>query len=214
MRNRVIYALAVVGMGAAVLAFSQAPPAGQAAPALPRSADGHPDLTGFWQAMNEANWDVQDHSAQQGPVLALGAAFSIPAGIGVVEGNEIPYKPEGLAKKKENQANWIKADPEVKCFMLGTPRSNYAPYPFHIIQTPTHILISYQYAGAARTINVNGKETAPVDTWMGWSNGRWDGNTLVVEVTGFNGNNWYDRAGNPQGENTKLTERWTPVTKD
>src|SRR5581483_5823960 len=76
-------------------------PAGQAAPAYraPRTADGKPNLNGIWQALNEANWDLEPHAAYQGPDLMLGAQFSVPPGIGFVEGGTIPYKPEALAKK-------------------------------------------------------------------------------------------------------------------
>jgi len=104
-------------------------PAAQAYRA-PRTVDGKPNLNGIWQPLNEANWDLEPHAAAQGTVLALGAQFSIPPGIGVVEGGSIPYKPEALAKRKENFANSLKIDPEVKCYMGGVPRSTYMQYTF------------------------------------------------------------------------------------
>jgi hypothetical protein len=180
----------------------------------PRTADGRPDLNGIWQANNTAHWDLQDHSARQGPVIALGAAFSIPAGQGVVEGNEIPYQPAALAKKKENQENWLKLDPEIKCYMPGIPRATYMPYPFQIVQTPTTILMAYEFASASRIIRMNSKEEAPVDSWMGWATGRWDGESLVVDVSGFNDQTWFDRAGNFHSEALKVTERYTPTSQD
>src|SRR5262245_6879416 len=134
MRTRCIGSMLAVAAG---LLLSLAPEriAGQGrASNLPRTADGKPDLNGVWQALNTANWDIQDHSARQGPVAALGAAFSVPAGQGVVVGNEIPYQPWAAAKKKENAANWVKLDPEIKCFMPGVPRATYLPFPFHIVQ--------------------------------------------------------------------------------
>ena len=73
----------------------------------PRTPDGTPDLNGIWQAINTANWNIEAHDARQGPVFALGAAFSVPPGLGVVEGDEIPYMPEALAKRNENAANWM-----------------------------------------------------------------------------------------------------------
>src|SRR5262245_55308796 len=94
-----------------------------------RTVDGKPNLNGIWQALNEANWDLEAHAAAQGPVFALGAQFSIAPGIGVVDGGTIPYKPEALAKKKENFTNRLKLDPEIKCYMGGVPRSTYMPYP-------------------------------------------------------------------------------------
>lgn len=144
---------------------------------LPRTYDGKPDFNGIWQAMNMANWDLQDHSARQGPVPALGALLSIPAGQGVVESNEIPYRPEALARKKENQQNWLSLDPEVKCYLPGVPRAMYMPYPFQIVQTPTYILMAFQFASAERTIKMNSNTEAPTDSWMGWSRGRWEGDT-------------------------------------
>src|SRR5260370_719817 len=161
----------------------------------PRTADGKPDLNGIWEALNTANWDIQDHAARMGPVVALGAAFSVPAGLGVVEGNEIPYLPEAAAKKKENAEHWLTSDPEIKCYLPGVPRATYMPYPFQIFQTPQYILIAYEFAGANRTIYMNGKQKSPNDTWMGWSVGHWEGDTLVVDVTRFNDQTWFDRAG-------------------
>jgi hypothetical protein len=135
----------------------------------PRTADGKPDLNGIWEALNTANWDLQDHAAKMGPVVALGAAFSVPAGRGVVEGNEIPYLPEAAAKKKENAEKWLTSDPEIKCYLPGVPRATYMPYPFQIVQTPQYILMAYEFASAARTIYMDSKLKSPNDTWMGWS---------------------------------------------
>ncbi len=91
--------------------------------AIPRTADGKPNMTGLWQAMNTANWDLQTHEARMSAVVSLGAAFSVPGGVGVVEGEEIPYRPEMVAKKKENQENYLARDPEIKCYMPGVPRA-------------------------------------------------------------------------------------------
>ena len=112
----------------------------------PRTADGRPNLNGIWQALNTANWDLQGHAAAKGPVPSLGAVFVVPPGLGVVEGDEIPYLPAAAAKKKENQANWATLDPEAKCYLPGVPRATYLPYPFQIVQSQQQILISYQYA--------------------------------------------------------------------
>src|SRR5215470_11041226 len=96
--------VAVLWIGAvSVVGYAQAYKA-------PRAADGKPDLNGIWQAVNTANWDIQDHAARMGPVVGLGAAFSIPAGRGVVEGNEIPYLPVAAEKKKENAEKWLTSD--------------------------------------------------------------------------------------------------------
>ncbi len=176
-----------------------------------RTADGNADLNGTWEALNTANWDLQDHAARQGPVLALGAAFSVPAGLGVVEGNDIPYKPEALAKKKENAEKWLTLDPEIKCYMPGVPRATYMPYPFQIVQTPKYILMAYEFASASRSIYMDSKDESPIDTWMGWSNGRWEGDTLVVDVKSFNDQTWFDRAGNYHSDALHVIERYTPI---
>ena len=140
----------------------------------------HPNINGIWQAMNTAYWDIQDHSAQSGPVVALGAWGAIPAGQGIVEGNEIPYQQWALAKKKENYEKRLKVDPadftlgdpELKCYLPGVPRANYLPYPFQIIQGTSQMLISYEFADASRLIHMENHVRPPIDSFMGWSNGR------------------------------------------
>jgi hypothetical protein len=219
---RAVIIAASVGAGLLILqslSKAQAPaPAAvpQAAPAYraPRTADGKPNLNGIWQAMNEANWDLEPHAAYQGSVLSLGAQFSVPPSIGVVDGGSIPYKPDALAKKKENFANRAKLDPEVKCYMGGVPRSTYMPYPFQIIQGSGTIMIAYEYAGGVRTINMAKATEAPTDSWMGWSNGHWEGETLVVDVTSLNEQTWFDRAGNYHSDMLHVVERYTPRSAD
>jgi hypothetical protein len=178
----------------------------------PRTADGKPNLNGIWQAMNTANWDLQGHAAQAGQVVSLGATGAEPPGIGVVEGGEIPYLPAAAQKKKENYANRLKLDPEVKCYLPGVPRATYMPFPFQIVQTGKVVLISYEYDGAVRTIYMDNPGPAPVDSWMGWSAGHWDGDTLVVDVTGFNDQTWFDRAGDFHSDMLHVVERFTPVS--
>jgi len=176
---------------------------------LPKTSDGKPDFTGIWQAMNTANWDIQAHEARRGPVVALGAAFSVPAGIGIVEGNDIPYLPAAAAKKKENGDNWLARDPEIKCYLPGVPRMMYMPYPVQIIQGRDTIMMASEFASASRTVRMNSKEKSPTDTWMGWSVGRWEGDVLVIEVTDQNESTWFDRAGNHHSEGLKVTECYT-----
>ena len=199
----------------AILALSAVPSRGQEASYRgARTADGKPDLNGVWQAMNTANWDLQDHDQRQGPVLSLGAAFSIPPGEGVVVGNEIPYQPAALAKKKENADNWMTLDPEVKCYLPGIPRATYMPYPFQIVQSPAHLVFAYSYANASRIVYMDVKVEPQIDTWMGYASGRWDGETLVIESTGFNDLSWFDRAGNHHSDALKVTERYTAISRD
>ena len=218
-------ALAVAAMSLAVV-----PVAGQQAAAYraPRGADGHPDLNGIWQAMGSANYDIQAHVARPamalrpgpyGPVpaaavLALGAVGAVPGGLGVVEGDEIPYLPAALAQKKKNQEDWLTLDPEVKCYLPGVPRANYMPFPFQIFQSSKAIFMAYEYAGATRNIYLKDPGPAPVDSWMGQSVGRWDGDTLVVNVTGFNDQSWFDRSGNFHSESMTVVERYTRTSPD
>jgi hypothetical protein len=197
-------------IGAAIPIDGQSPPSYRA----PRTADGRPDLNGVWQALNTANWDIQDHAAKAGPVVALGAAFSVPAGQGVVEGNEIPYQPWAAKKRQENAEDWLKLDPEIKCYMPGVPRATYMPYPFQIVQTPINILIAYEFGSATRVIRMNSKAESPADTWMGWSRGRWEGETLVVEVTNLGDQTWFDRAGNFHSDALRVVERYTRTSPD
>ena len=180
----------------------------------PRASDGHADMNGIWQAVNTANWDLQDHQARQGPVLALGAAFSVPAGAGVVEGNLIPYQPWAAEKKKQNAEHWLTLDPEIKCYLPGVPRATYTPHPFQIVQARNTILFAYEFASASRIVRMTRTEDAPIDSWMGWSRGRWEGDTLVVDVTGFNDQTWFDRAGNFHSDALHVVERYTRTGPD
>lgn len=181
----------------------------------PRTADGKPDLNGIWQSLNTANWDLLPHAAAQGPVLALGAAGARPPGLGVVDGDEIPYLPAAAARKKQNGEHWLTQDPEVKCFLPGVPRATYMPYPFQIVQTPASFVIAYQFASASRLIPIKPRtEDSPVDSWMGESYGRWDGDTLVVDVKGFNDATWLSRAGDFHSEQLHVVERYTPLSRE
>jgi hypothetical protein len=194
----------------------------------PRVEGGRPDLNGIWQAMNEANYDLEGHNARPAmalrrgpygplpaaPVLSLGAVGAVPPSLGVVEGGEIPYKPEALAQKKQNQENWLTRDPEIKCYLPGVPRATYIPQPFRILQSASQIFIAYQYAGAVRNIFLNDPGPAPVDFWMGQSVGHWEGDTLVVDVTGFNDQTWFDRAGNFHSDALHVVERYIRTSPD
>jgi hypothetical protein len=179
---------------------------GQSA-AVPRTADGKPDLSGIWQVLNTAAWDIQDHAASLG----------VPGGQGVVEGTEIPYQPSALARKRENYANRRTADPEGKCYEPGVPRATYMPYPFQIVQTPTFVAILYEYIHVTRHIYVDGTPhpKGPIDNWwMGDSRARWEGNTLVVDVIHFTDKTWFDRAGNFHSDALHVVERYTPTDRD
>jgi hypothetical protein len=227
---RGVFAITAAVALAATISFLVTPLAGQQAPAYraPRAPDGHPDLNGIWQSITEANWDIQTHVARPAlalrpgpygpvpavPVLALGAVGSVPPGVGIVEGNEIPYTPAALEQKKKNQENWLTSDPEIKCYLPGVPRATYMPYPFQIFQSPKAIFIAYEYAGATRNVYLKDPGPAPADSWMGQSVGHWEGETLVLDVTGFNEQSWFDRSGNFHSESLHVVERYTRTSPD
>ena len=175
----------------------------------PRAPDGRPDLNGIWQALNTAHWDIEPHAAGPSVVRELGALSAVPGGLGVVEGDEIPYQPEALARRDENRASAIELDPVVRCYLPGVPRGMYMPFPVQIIQSQQHIMIVHEYAGAVRTIYIDNHIDAPADSWMGWSNGHWEDDTLVIDTTGFNGMTWFDRSGNFHSDALHVVERIT-----
>lgn len=214
---------AVVGVAAGVW-ISGRPMAGQAQAYQASRLKGtdKPDLTGIWQAFTTANWDIQDHSAEAGPFpRVLGVWGAQHPGQGVVEGNDIPYRPDMLAKKQENLKKRLTVDhdnlntvgdPEAKCYLPGVPRATYLPFPFQILQSTDRVVIAYQFANASRTIPLVKASEPPVDFWMGWSNGHWEGDTLVVDVKGFNDMTWFDRAGNFHSDALHVVERYTPMS--
>jgi len=163
--------------------------------------------------MNTAYWNIEGHSAEAlDDFWQLGAIGAIPAGQSVVVGGTIPYLPAALARREENRAGWPATDPESKCYMPGIPRATYMPYPFQIIQGDGDIILfAYTYANANRPVFMTNHEIAPVDTWMGRSNGSWDGDTLVIEVNSTIEETWFDRAGNHHSPAMIVTERYTPV---
>jgi hypothetical protein len=175
---------------------------------------GKPNLNGIWQALNTAHWNLEGHSAAAlSEFWQLGAIGAIPAGQSVVVGGEIPYLPEALAKREQNRAGWPATDPEAKCYMAGIPRATYMPYPFQIVQGEGDtILFSYEYANASRPVFMTDHQTAPVDLWMGRSNGSWDGDTLVIEVNSNIEQTWFDRAGNHHSNAMVVTERYSLIS--
>jgi hypothetical protein len=238
---RIAAALAVVGLMAAGPVQAQPKPAPKAAAAKPApraAAPGYraarlpgttrPDLNGVWQVMNNAGWDIEPHAARAalamrpGPfvpvpakdVLALGAIGAVPAGNGIVEGGAIPYKPDALKQRDENRKNYLSlsdGDPEIRCYLPGVPRANYMHLPFQVFQSEKSMIIAYEYAGAVRNVMFVDPGPAPVDSWMGQSVAKWEGDTLVVTVTGMNGRTWFDRAGNHHSDQMVVVERWTPT---
>ena len=187
---------AMVAAAAAVV-LVPTPAAGQA---LPRTPDGKPDLSGIWQAVNSAAWNVLPHPAEPG----------VPAGLGVVDGNEIPYLPEAAARQRDNYANRAELDPETRCWLPGVPRATYRGFPFQIVQTPGQVSMLYEYAHAVRNIFMNSSHPdGPIEWWMGDSRGTWEGDTLVVDVVHFTDQTWFDKAGNHHSPLLHVVERYT-----
>ena len=168
----------------------------------PRTPDGKPDLNGIWQVLGTAHWNVEAHSAMEG----------VPAGLSVVDGGTIPYRPEALATRNENFKNRLMADPMRKCYMPGVPRATYLPFPFEITQTPKHMLMAYEFAHAARTIFLDGTpHMEDLDFWMGDGRGRWEGDTLVIDTVSLGDQTWFDQAGNFHSDALKVVERFSPT---
>lgn len=187
-------------------ANTQAAGAGAQTPgiaSIPRTGDGKPDLSGIWQVLNRANDNILAHSASEGA----------PAGLGVVDGDEIPYRPEALQQKELNFANRETQDTEANCYLPGVPRITYMPFPFQIIQLPDVTTILYEYVHATRYVYTNGSEhpVGPINWWMGDSRGRWEGDTLVVDVVHFTDQTWFDRTGNFHSEALHVVERYSLV---
>jgi len=217
----------IVALGLTALpAVGQSPSDESLSPYIaPRTADGQPDLSGIWQSFTTANWDILAHPVQPGPYAELlGAWGAGRAGLSIVVGNVLPYQPWAEAKQRQNYENrtvvkvtndpsrFDTGDPELQCYRAGVPRANYMPFPLQIFQTPEQILIVYEYKGAPRTIYMDFDRSAPDASWMGTSNGHWEDETLVVDVTGFNEHAWFDRAGNFHSDALHVVERWTPVS--
>ena len=204
--------LVVILVAAALAAFAalrvpdrlaaQAPPA---ASAIPRTADGRPNLQGIWQVRNRAAYDLEDHHARH----------LMPAGRSVVEGGAIPYQDWARKKKDENFANRTTADPLASCYMPGVPRIMYMEFPFHIFQTRDHVAMTFEWSQVHRLIYTNGRPAPEgIEFWMGDSRGRWDGDTLVVDVRNHNDKTWFDMAGNFHSEALHVVERYTMTDSD
>ena len=174
------------------------------------TASGKPDFSGVWQTLSPADWDIEPHHARK----------DAPAGLGVVEGGLIPYQPWALAKRNENFENREKLDPRNKCYMPGVPRITYTPLPFQIFQSDKELTFVYEYAHSTRTIRTNGGKhpteypTGVNELWLGDSRGHWEGDILVVDVTNFNDQTWFDHSGNFHSENLHVVERYSLTDAD
>lgn len=180
---------------------------------VPRDAYDHPDLNGIWQALGSAHWDLEAHSARMGSVVEMGALGGIPAGLSVVVGGKIPYQPWAREQQQKNLADWLALDPAVKCYLPGVPRATYMPYPLQIVQGADTTMIIYEFASASRLIYMNKPDFEnEFESWMGHSRGHWDGDTLVIDVTSFMPDTWFDSSGNFHSDALRVEERFTAIS--
>ena len=181
----------------------------------PDTIGGHPNFNGIWQAINTANWNLEAHNAEAlDDFWGLGAIAAVPAGKSVVRGGTIPYLPQALEQRNKNRAAWPSSDPEASCFMLGVPRVTYHNMPFQIFQGNGDLLMVYPFEATNRIVYMTDHSEPPVDTWMGKSDGTWEGKVLVVTTTGQNDRTMFDRAGNFHSNQLKVTERFTSIDAD
>ncbi|MFZ3088820.1 MAG: hypothetical protein WA123_12235 [Methylotenera sp.] len=169
---------------------------------IPRLTNGKPDFSGIWQTTSAADYDLEPHSNRK----------DAPPGAGIVEGNTIPYLPKALEQKKKNFENRATDDPSLKGWTLGVPRGVYYPEPIQIFQRPRDLTVVHQFGHSVRTIHTNNTQHPVIDDasdlWLGDSRGKWEGDTLVVDVTQFNDKTWLDRAGNFHSDTLHVVERW------
>jgi len=165
----------------------------------PRTSDGQPDLQGIWQVKSSPDKDLEK---------AKGLIVEPKNG-------KIPYLPAAMAKKKENDKASATADPLGKCYMPVVPRLNLLNYPFQIFQTADQISIAYEYIHNFRNVYMKRDQHLPgIDFWQGDSLGHWEGDTLVVDVSNFNDQTWFDKAGNYHSDQLHVVERYTRTGPD
>lgn len=174
----------------------------------PRTPQGHPDLSGVWQAATlSAAFNVEEH----------GASYGTPAGPSVIvdpPGGKLPYLP-GMREKAEYNDRHRELDPVGQCHMHGVPRVMFPPFPLEIVQDHPYVVILSETEHGVRIIPTDGRPFLEnYSSWNGDSRGRWEGDTLVVEVRGLNGKSWLDQAGNFVGEGARVTERFRMTAQD
>jgi hypothetical protein len=173
----------------------------------PRTPDGKPDLQGIWQARNSAAGNLEAHAGALG--IRAGASVIVDPADG-----KIPYLPAALAKRAENFQHRATADPLNKCYSPGVPRLQHLPFPFQIFQTPDYVAIASEFAHTSRTIYMHRSHYVDQEFWMGDSRGKWDGETLVVDVADLNADTWLDASGNYHSEQMRVIERFTRTSPD
>jgi hypothetical protein len=173
-----------------------------------RMRDGKPDLQGYWATrVFFSAFDLEEHKQ---------AAFGVPAGPGVVvdpPDGKIPYQPWALEKKKDLVEHHLYEDPQAHCILSGVPRQMYTPFGFQILQPSGYLVFFYEAFHAFRIIHLDGRPHPPATIKMfeGDSRGRWDGDSLQVDVTNMNDRTWFDMGGNFHSDAIHVIERYTPA---
>jgi hypothetical protein len=205
MRVHYLVTIAALGLSSALSAAPQRTPARESA--IPRLADGKPNLQGIWQAAGTASADLQDHAAS----LNMLAGRSMLA-----DGAAIPYQPWAATKRAENFQHRLADDPINHCYMPGTPRIMYMDFPFQIFQTPTAIAMTFEWSLIYRLIYTDGSphQKDVTENWMGDSRGRWEGDTLVVDIGNYNDKTWFDMAGDFHSDALHVVERYRLTDRD
>ena len=200
---------------ALVLSFALSPAAAQkrvakSASGVPRASDGKPDLTGVWQgnSTRRGSWE----EANPGP----GQDAGIEPFNSVAVSEPAPYQPWAAEKVRESFNRRAIDDPDAFCLPPGVPRiTSVSLFPIQFVQTPQQIVILYEWFHAFRVIPLNAKHPEDLEpSFMGDSVGHWEGDTLVVDVTGFNDKTWLIGAGTFHSEALHVVERYTRVDKD
>jgi hypothetical protein len=162
-----------------------------------------PDLRGIWQATGSAYQNLEGSAAQPGRP-STGRVVVDPSN------GKIPYRADSRKSADRNFRERAKADPLLTCFQPGLPRAALLPEPFQIFQNPDRVVIVYQHVHAYRVIFTDGRQHYDgIEFYMGDSRGRWEGNTLVVDVTNFKPETWLDGAGNFHSNKLHVVERYT-----
>ena len=193
---------------AAVLAVLTAPLGAQpsAERPAPRTADGKPDMSGIWVATGA----ILLFEGEE----AFAAARADDAAAGRPPGNSgqtPPYNPEAEAQRQYFLGRQGIDDPMARCLLTGVPRIKFRPLPFEIVQLPDRVIMLYEIHHAFRIIPTDGRPP-PEDaepSYLGESVARWDGDTLVVDVTSFNDKTWLTGVGTFHTEALRVTERYT-----
>jgi len=179
------------------------------APVWGQPSAAEPDIRGIWQVRNTANVSLEKHPARDG----------YPAGESVIvdpANGKIPYREDAIGDADRNFRNRATQDPLLSCFQPGIPRATYVPEPFQIFQVPGRVYIVYQHVHAYRVIFTDGRPhyDSGIEFYMGDSRGRWEGNTLVVDVTNFKPETWLDMAGTFHSAALHVVERYTRSSPD